>query len=58
MKDHVKITLLKPFQTLQPGEVVEFPIGSAELLIERKVAEVYREDEEKKHANTRQRNNH
>ena len=43
MKDHIKIQLDKPFQTLPVGEVVEFPIGMAELMIERKAAHIYEE---------------
>jgi len=60
MKDHITIQLDKPFQTLPIGEIVEFPIGMAELMIERKAAHVYEEPKRsarKDDANNRQRHN-
>ena len=63
--DHVRIQLDKPFQTYPIGEIVEFPIGMAELMIERKAAHMYEEPKKrgrqpgwrKDDANTGQRDN-
>jgi len=67
MQDHIRIQLDKPFQTLVIGDVVEFPIGMAELMIERKAAHLYEDKKkrgrpfgwrkDKENANTGQRNN-
>ena len=40
---HVKIQFDKPFQLWEVGAIVDFPIGQAELLVERKAAHIYEE---------------